>query len=199
MNIFNQSFSPRRDPGQLIGWVENSAGCEGVGGAGVGHTFTGVICSCREHRQTGPLERRGTDTPVLELYKCLGTSPPRTSVLLRCGDPEGEGGARVGVRRPPSGSPVAEVEGTAGEATVAVEEEVGRFWKYCSPGSSSSSAPHGYTCGGPITMTAEWNLGLFNNPLRPTQTLGFCFKVAELCVHADTEHLRPAPAPAPEA
>lgn len=67
-NIFNHPFSPRRDPGQLIGWVENSAGCEGVGGAGVGHTFTGVICSCREHRQTGRLERRGTDTPALELY-----------------------------------------------------------------------------------------------------------------------------------
>lgn len=50
--IFNQPFSPRRDPGQLIGWVEYSAGCEGVGGAGVGHTFTGVICSCRENGQT---------------------------------------------------------------------------------------------------------------------------------------------------
>lgn len=67
MNIINQPFSPRRDPGQFIGWVENSAGCEGVGGAGMGHTFTRVICSCREHRQTGRLERRGTDTPVLHI------------------------------------------------------------------------------------------------------------------------------------
>lgn len=81
-------------------------------------------------------------------------------MLLRCGDPEGEGaegGARVGVRCPRSGSPIAEVERTAGEATT---EEVGRFWKYCSPGSSSSSAPHGYTCGGPIAMKTE-NLGSF--------------------------------------
>lgn len=73
-------------------------------------------------------------------------------MLLRCGDPEGEGGeggARVGVRCPRSGSPTAEVEGMVGEATAAAEE-VGRFWKYCSPGSSSSSAPHGYTCERPI-------------------------------------------------
>lgn len=103
-------------------------------------------------------------------------------MLLRCGDPEGEGGeggARVGVRRPRSGSPEAEVEGTAGEATATVEE-VGRFWKYCSPGSSSSSAPHGYTCGGPITMTAEWNLGPFNSPLRPTQTLVYVVNISDL-------------------
>lgn len=73
-------------------------------------------------------------------------------MLLRCGDPEGEGGeggARAGVRCPRSDSPVAEVDGTAGEATAAAEE-VGRFWKYCSPGSSSSSAPQGYTCGRPM-------------------------------------------------
>lgn len=104
-------------------------------------------------------ETRGTDTTVPEFYACLSTSSPRTSVLQRCGDPEGEGGeggARVGVRCLGSGSPVAEVEGTAGEATAAAEE-VGRFWKYCSPGSSSSSAPQGYTCGRPIAivMTPE--------------------------------------------
>lgn len=71
---------------------------------------------------------------------------PRTSVLLRCGDAEGEGGeggAREGGGCPGSGSPVADVEGTAGEEAAAAEE-VGRFWKYCSPGSSSSRAPHGY-------------------------------------------------------
>lgn len=77
-------------------------------------------------------------------------SSPRTSVLLRCGDGDGEGGE--GRRRLGRGcmrlmSPVLEVEGTAGEAAaVAEEEEVGRFWKYCSPGSSSSKPPHGYTC-----------------------------------------------------
>lgn len=73
-------------------------------------------------------------------------------MLLRCGDPEGEGGeggARVGVRHLRSGSPVAEVEGTAGGAAAA---EVGRFWKYCSPGSSSSSPPQGYACGAPVTV-----------------------------------------------
>lgn len=46
-------FSPGRDPGQLIGRVEYSAGCEGVGGAGVGHAFTRVICSCREQKGRG--------------------------------------------------------------------------------------------------------------------------------------------------
>lgn len=70
--------------------------------------------------------------------------------MLRCGDAEGvggEGGARVGGGRSRSGWPEAEVEGTAGEAAaVAAAEEVGRFWKYCSPGSSSSRPPHGYTC-----------------------------------------------------
>lgn len=73
-------------------------------------------------------------------------SLPSTSVLLRCGDGDGEGGeggARVGGGRPRLESPVLEVEGTAGEAEA---EEVGRFWKYCSPGSSSSKPPHGYTC-----------------------------------------------------
>lgn len=100
-------------------------------------------------------------------YRCLSgvlcTSSPRTSALLSCGDPEvegGEGGARVGVRCPGSGSPMAEVEGTAGEAT-----EVGRFWKYCSPGSSSSSAPHGYTCGRVVAgfHITEQHLGPFYN------------------------------------
>lgn len=65
-------------------------------------------------------------------------------MLLRCGDGDGEGGdggARVGGACPRLVS--AEVEGTAGEAEA---EEVGRFWKYCSPGSSSSKLPHGYTC-----------------------------------------------------
>lgn len=99
-------------------------------------------------------------------------------MLLRCGDPEGEGGeggARAGVRCPRSGSPVAEVEGTAGEATAAAEE-VGRFWKYCSPGSSSSSAPHGYTCGRPIVMTPQDSVesGVVSQP-RPLK-LGFRFR-----------------------
>ncbi len=73
-------------------------------------------------------------------------SSPRTSVLLRCGDGDGEGGergARLGGGCPKLVSPELEVEGTAGEAEA---EEVGRFWKYCSPGSSSSKPPHGYTC-----------------------------------------------------
>lgn len=67
-------------------------------------------------------------------------------MLLRCGDGDGEGGdggARVGGACPRLVSAVLEVEGTAGEAEA---EEVGRFWKYCSPGSSSSKLPHGYTC-----------------------------------------------------
>lgn len=68
-------------------------------------------------------------------------------MLLRCGDGDGEGGegrAMLGGGCPTVVSPVMEVEGTAGEAEA---EEVGRFWKYCSPGSSSSKPPHGYTCG----------------------------------------------------
>lgn len=72
---------------------------------------------------------------------------PSASVLLRCGDEDrevGDGGPRL-----PGGclmlaSPVLETGGTAGEA---VDEEVGRFWKYCSLGSSSSKPPHGYTFG----------------------------------------------------
>lgn len=72
-------------------------------------------------------------------------SSPMTSVLLRCGDGDGEGregGARVGGGGPRLESPALEVGGTAGESEA---EEVGRFWKYCSPGSSSSKPPHGYT------------------------------------------------------
>lgn len=67
-------------------------------------------------------------------------------MLLRCGDGDGEGGeggARLGVGCPRLVSPALEVDGTAG---VAEAEEVGRFWKYCSPGSSSSRLPHGNTC-----------------------------------------------------
>lgn len=72
---------------------------------------------------------------------------PRASVLLRCGDGDGEGGER-GARLGAGGGMWAslllkEVVGTAGEAAA---EEVGRFWKYCSPGSSSSKPPHGYAC-----------------------------------------------------
>lgn len=78
-------------------------------------------------------------------------------MLLRWGDAEGvggEGGAGAGGGRPGSGSPVADVEGTAGEEAAAAAEEVGRFWKYCSPGSSSSRAPHGYAYGGRIVTMA---------------------------------------------
>lgn len=67
------------------------------------------------------------------------------SVLLRCGDGDGEGGeggARVHKGFPGLVSPaVAEVGGAAG---VTEADEVGRFWKYWSVGSSSSRPPHGY-------------------------------------------------------
>lgn len=66
-------------------------------------------------------------------------------MLLRCGDGDGEGGeggARLGAGSVRLASPVLDVDGTAG---VEEAEEVGRFWKYCSPGSSSSKPPHGYT------------------------------------------------------
>lgn len=65
--------------------------------------------------------------------------------MLRCGDGEGEGGeggARLGGGCLSLVSPALEMGGAAG---VAEAEEVGRFWKYCSPGSSSSKPPHGYT------------------------------------------------------
>lgn len=124
----------------------------------------------KQLRGAGQLERRSTDTTELNCCVCLGVSSPRTSVLLRCGDAEGEGGeggARVGrgCGAPRSHSPVAEVEGTAGEAAAAAEE-VGRFWKYCSPGSSSSRAPHGYTFGSPIVMRSggEEESGMFLRP-----------------------------------
>ena len=42
--------SPRRDSRLLICWVEDSTGGEGVSGAGVGHAFTWVVCSCRSHK-----------------------------------------------------------------------------------------------------------------------------------------------------
>lgn len=67
-------------------------------------------------------------------------------MLLRCGDGDGEGGergARIGGGCPRLVSAALEAADTAGEAEA---EEVGRFWKYCSPGSSSSKLPHGYTC-----------------------------------------------------
>lgn len=54
-------------------------------------------------------------------------SSPRTSVLLRCGDGDGEGGeggARVGGGCPRLVSTVLQIEGAAG---VAEAEEVGRF------------------------------------------------------------------------
>lgn len=73
----------------------------------------------------------------------LSVSSPIASMLLRWGDGDGEGGeggAREDAGCPRLESPVLEVEGTAG---VAEAEEVGRFWKYCSPGSSSSNPPHG--------------------------------------------------------
>lgn len=79
------------------------------------------------------------------INKCCMFSP-RASVLLRCGEGDGEGGegtARLVGGCPKLVSPVLVVTGTAGEAE---DEEVGRFWKYCSPGSSSSKPPHGYTC-----------------------------------------------------
>lgn len=66
-------------------------------------------------------------------------------MLLRCGDGDGEGGeggAKVTGGCVRLASPVLEMRDTAGEAEA---EEVGRFWKYCSPGSSSSKLPHGYT------------------------------------------------------
>lgn len=134
--------------------MEDPAGGEGVGRAGVGHAFPGVVGSWR-----------GTDTLRGRRCHCggyeLSATSPRTSVLLRCGDAEGvggEGGAGAGGGCLGSGSPVADVEGTAGEeaAAAAEEEEVGRFWKYCSPGSSSSRAPHGYACRGrTVTMATE--------------------------------------------
>lgn len=78
----------------------------------------------------------------LESMKSYYMSSPRASVLLRCGDGEGgEGGARVTEGCTRLASLVLEVGATAGEAEA---EEVGRFWKYCSPGSSSSKPPHGY-------------------------------------------------------
>lgn len=70
---------------------------------------------------------------------------PMASVLLRCGDGDGDGGdggARVQTGFPGFGSPAAAQGG--GAAGVTEAEEVGRFWKYCSPGSSSSRPPHGY-------------------------------------------------------
>lgn len=39
--------SPRSDPCLLISRVKDPTGCEGVGGAGVGHAFTRVVRSCR--------------------------------------------------------------------------------------------------------------------------------------------------------
>lgn len=54
-------------------------------------------------------------------------SSPMTSVLLRCGDGDGdggEGGARVAGGCPRLESRALEVEGTAGESEA---EEVGRF------------------------------------------------------------------------
>lgn len=66
--------------------------------------------------------------------------------MLRCGEGDEEGGegrTRLGGGCPRLVSPVLVVGGTAGEAEA---EDVGRFWKYCSPGSSSSKLPHGYTC-----------------------------------------------------
>jgi len=111
-------------------------------------------------------ERRGLKTtraPTVDTNTVNGGSSPRMSVLMRCGDGEsGEGKARLGGGGPRfSALPVlevevqvkvkvevevqVEVEATAGEAE-AEEEQVGRFWKYCSPGSSSSKLPHGYAC-----------------------------------------------------
>lgn len=66
------------------------------------------------------------------------------SVLLRCGEGDregGEGGERVHAGFPGIVAAAAEAGGAAG---VAETDEVGRFWKYCSPGSSSSRPPHGY-------------------------------------------------------
>lgn len=67
------------------------------------------------------------------------------SVLLRCGEGEGEGGeggARVHAGF--LGLVAAATAEAGGAAGVAEADEVGRFWKYCSPGSSSSRPPHGY-------------------------------------------------------
>lgn len=46
--------SPWCDPRQLISWVKDPAGREGVGGAGVGHAFTWVVRSwrSRKHKTT---------------------------------------------------------------------------------------------------------------------------------------------------
>lgn len=117
----------------------------------MGHAFTGVIGSCRG---ADTVRERQDSARILNVR--LSAISPRTSVLLRCGDAEGEGGkgeARAGGDHLGSGSPPAEVEGTTGEEAAAAEE-VGRFWKYCSPGSSSSRTPHGYTCRSPTVMTA---------------------------------------------
>lgn len=67
------------------------------------------------------------------------------SVLLRCGEGDGEGGeggARVHAGF--TGLVAAAAAAAGGAAGVAEADEVGRFWKYCSPGSSSSRPPHGY-------------------------------------------------------
>lgn len=41
------SHLPWCDPCLLVSWVEDPTGCEGVGGAGVGHAFTRVVRSFR--------------------------------------------------------------------------------------------------------------------------------------------------------
>lgn len=43
---------PRGHPCLLVGWMQDAAGCEGVGGAGVGHAFARVVHSLwgQEHR-----------------------------------------------------------------------------------------------------------------------------------------------------
>lgn len=137
---------PGCDPGLLISWVEDPTGSEGVGRAGVGHAFTWVVCSLRSQKRTQITITKGIlwykHVTNVSLY-VFDVSSPSASVLLRCGDgdgEDGEGGARLDGGCPGLGSTALEVKGTAGEAEA---EEVGRFWKYCSPGSSSSKPPHG--------------------------------------------------------
>lgn len=137
----------------------------------MGHAFTGVIGSCRG---ADTVRERQDSARILNVRS--SAISPRTSVLLRCGDAEGEGGegeAKAGGDRLGSDSPPAEVEGTAGEeaaaAAAAAAEEVGRFWKYCSPGSSSSRTPHGYTCRSP-TVTTTGCVTKCEHRLRTSQT-----------------------------
>lgn len=41
---------PGCDSGDLVRWVKDPTGCEGVGGAGVGHALTRVV-HCKTHNQ----------------------------------------------------------------------------------------------------------------------------------------------------